>query len=259
MKQIIQILVLILFGHAVFAQTNTSIVKVLSYNIYHGETSGSYNLDKIATIINKLNPDLVGLQEVDKNTNRTNQIDLARELGSKTGMNSVFCKAIDFDGGEYGIAILTKDKFFNHKKVALPFVEGNEPRMLHSVENTTTSGDTILFYNTHLDYKPNSLERIKQAKLINEIALTSKHPVVLTGDLNDVPGSDCINIFEKVWQKSYSKESPTPTFPSNNPNRKIDYVLSYPNNKWTILHHEVICDSIASDHCAYFVILELQN
>lgn len=213
MKQIIQILFLILFGQGVFAQTNTSIVKVLSYNIYHGETSGSYDFDIIANLINKLNPDLVGLQEVDKNTNRTNQIDLARELGSKTGMNSVFCKAIDFDNGEYGVAILTRNKFFNQKKEALPYTKGNEPRMLQSVETTITSGDTIVFFNTHLDYKPNSLDRIKQAKQINEATISSKYPAVLTGDLNDVPGSDCINIFENVWQRSYLKKKPFTNIP----------------------------------------------
>lgn len=39
--------------------------------------------------------------------------------------------------------------------------------------------------------------------------------------------------------------------------KKIDYVMFHPENKWKILKTEVIQDSIASDHCAYLVTLEL--
>ncbi len=50
---------------------------------------------------------------------------------------------------------------------------------------------------------------------------------------------------------------PEPTFPSNNPQVKIDYAMYYPKNKWKLLETKVIQDSVASDHCAYLVTIEL--
>ena len=60
-----------------------------------------------------------------------------------------------------------------------------------------------------------------------------------------------------MWAASYNKQNPEPTFPSVNPTKKIDYVMFYPTNMWKVHEIEVIQDSIASDHCAYLVIIEL--
>ena len=79
----------------------------------------------------------------------------------------------------------------------------------------------------------------------------------MVGDLNAVPGSTPINILEEMWSASYDKMNPAPTYPSVNPSKKIDYVMFYPKNSWRVLKTEVIQDSIASDHCAYLVTLEL--
>ena len=79
----------------------------------------------------------------------------------------------------------------------------------------------------------------------------------MAGDLNALPGSTPINILEEMWSASYDKKKPKPTFPSDNPTNKIDYVMFYPKNRWRILETEVIQDSIASDHCAYLVTIEL--
>ena len=52
-------------------------------------------------------------------------------------------------------------------------------------------------------------------------------------------------------------KSPLFTFPSDNPQVKIDYVMYYPENRWRVLKTEVIQDTVASDHCAYLVTIEL--
>ncbi len=49
------------------------------------------------------------------------------------------------------------------------------------------------------------------------------------------------------------------TFPSDQPDKKIDYVMFYPRDKWRVIKTEVIADKIASDHCAYLVTIELLN
>jgi len=246
---------------AVFCFTNTyfsQTINVLTYNIFHGaNTDGSNNYDKIAEIIKSVNPDFVALQEVDFRTNRVKKVDLSQIIGSKINMVSLFGKAMNFDDGEYGVAILSKRSIISSKNIALPFHNGNEPRTVLQIVTTLETGDTVSFICTHLDYKPNSLERIEQVNKINELFASSKYPTILAGDFNDVPNSKTISILEKFWQPTYDKSNPELTFPSNNPDRKIDYVMFNPKEKWKLIDRKVICDSVATDHCGYFVSLKL--
>ena len=93
-------------------------VKILTFNIYHGATTnGSFDLDTIASVILRTDPDLVALQEVDFKTNRAKNYDLATELGWRTKMVSIFGRAMPYDGGEYGEAILSKWSFINTRNV----------------------------------------------------------------------------------------------------------------------------------------------
>ena len=101
------------------------------------------------------------------------------------------------------------------------------------------------------------LVRGEQAKAINKVFSNNRYPTILAGDLNGEPGSTPISILEQMWTPSYDKKNPAFTFPSDNPIKKIDYVMFSPKNKWKVLKTEVIADAIASDHCAYLVTLEL--
>jgi endonuclease/exonuclease/phosphatase family metal-dependent hydrolase len=118
------------------------------------------------------------------------------------------------------------------------------------------SGDTISFIGTHLDHTKDETDRIVQAQKINETFSSNEYPTILAGDLNAIPGSKPINILQEMWASSYKSDSEF-TFPSDNPNKKIDYVMFYPENRWKVIESLVICDTMASDHCAYLVTLEL--
>jgi len=100
-------------------------IKVLTYNIYHGEAfyrPGTPNLQEIAKVIDDCQPDLVALQEVDRFTQRSANLggdwcdsaggsrsqDLCAELAKLTGLHGVFGKAMDQHGGDYGEAILSR-------------------------------------------------------------------------------------------------------------------------------------------------------
>lgn len=235
------------------------IVKVLSFNILHGaNTNGSFDLNVIANVIKKTDADFVSLQEVDFKTKRAKKYDLTTELGFRTKMSSIFGRAMYYDGGEYGEGILSKYSFLSTRNVALPYTKGNEPRTALEITTVLKSGDTISFIGTHLDHLKEDTDRVSQAKKLNKVFLKNKYPTILTGDLNDTPNSDAINILESYWQASYDKLKPKLTFPSNNPTQKIDYVLFSPQNKWVVLKTETICDKLASDHCGYLVTLKLK-
>lgn len=254
-------LFLIFSSPIIWSQTeidSNRFIKVLSFNILHGATTkGDFNLDVIAKVIKDANPDFVAMQEVDFKTNRAKKFDLVTELGWRTKMAPLFGKAMNFDGGEYGEGILSKHSLLQSRNVMLPYSSGNEPRAALEITTVLPSNDTIAIIGTHLDHLKDDTDRIQQAKKINTVFSQNKYPSILVGDLNDIPGSTAINILEEIWSSSYNKKDPKPTFPSIDPSIKIDYVMFYPKNRWRVIKTEIIRDSIASDHCAYLVTLEL--
>jgi endonuclease/exonuclease/phosphatase family metal-dependent hydrolase len=107
--------------------------RVLTWNIHHGEgVDGKLDLARQAAFIKKADPDAVFLQEVDVKTQRTGGVEQAAELGRLTGMKVTFGKAMDFGGGEYGNAILTKVKPSSSR--VIPLAGGTEPRAALAVE-----------------------------------------------------------------------------------------------------------------------------
>ena len=254
-------LLLLLSSEIVRSQTsvrNTSELKVLTFNILHGATTkGDFDLDAIARVIIDADPDLVALQEVDFQTNRARKYDLVTELGLRTRMAPLFGKAMDFDDGQYGEGILSKYTFVSARNIPLPYSPGNEPRAALEIVTVLPSGDTIAFIGTHLDHLRDPVDRIAQARRINEVFSKNQYPSILAGDLNAVPGSEPIQILEKLWWPTYDRHNVDPTFPSSNPMKKIDYVMVYPKQRWQVLDTQVIQDDIASDHCGYLVTLQL--
>ena len=239
---------------------NGRIIKVLSFNILHGATTqGDFNLDAIAKVIIEVDPDFVALQEVDYKTNRAKKYDLATELGWRAKMAPLFARAMPYDGGEYGEGVLSKHTFLQTRNVDLPFIPGDEPRAALEITTVLPSGDTINFIGTHLDHLRNDENRIMQAKKINQVFSSNPYPMILAGDLNAEPGSEPMNILEEMWTSSYTKDQQKFTYPSDQASKKIDYVLFYPENRWRVIETKVIQDTIASDHCAYLVTLELMD
>ena len=238
----------------------TRIVRVLSYNIYHGETVDAekqFDLDLLAKIINDTNPDLVALQEVDFKTKRVLRMDLVTELGLRTKMQAIFGKAMAFDGGEYGEGVLSKYSFLSTKNHALVAREGKEPRAALEVNIIIKSKDTIRFIGTHLDHTKDETDRINQANQINSIFSKDEVPTILAGDLNALPESETMQIFYKYWEQSFSEN--TPTAPAKQPSAKIDYILFKPANRWRVLETMVIDEKTASDHRPVLSVLELLN
>lgn len=239
-------------------QADGPVVRVLTFNILHGATTkGDFDLDAIARVIEEADPDLVALQEVDFLTNRALTYDLATELGWRTKMAPLFGRAMPYDGGEYGEGILSKYSFVQSRNIGLPHSPGNEPRAALEIITVLPSGDTIALVGTHLDHLEDDTDRVAQVKRINEVFAANPYPTLLAGDLNAVPGSTPISLLEERWSATYDKTNPAPTYPSEEPEKKIDYVMFYPENRWRVLETKVIADPVASDHCAYLVILEL--
>ncbi len=253
-------IVLVLSASFLNAQQSTDskrIIRVLSYNIFHGETlNHDFDLERIAGVIRSVSPDIVALQEVDFKTNRARRMDLITRLGYLTNMSPLFGRAMEYDEGEYGEGILSRFSFKETQNNPLPHSPRNEPRAALEVLVQLPSGDEIVFVGTHLDHTRDQTDRIAQAKRINRIFKRNKKPTILAGDLNAVPESEPMKIFFRFWTDA-SARNPQPTFPSSSPRRRIDYVLFRPANRWRVIETRVIEEKVASDHCPLLVVLEL--
>ncbi len=233
-------------------------ISVLTYNIYHGaDANGNSNLDAVAGIINLLKPDLVALQEVDNKTTRAKGLDLTAELSQRTGMKGVFGKAMDYAGGGYGEAVLTRHLIIYTRNNLLPHTPKTEPRAALEIQIELPDGQRIVFVGTHLDHLRDQTNRMNQSSRIKELYENYGLPIILAGDLNAAPGSDPINLLSKEWAYA-SQDDPQPTAPSVRPRSKIDYIMYKPKDRWKVIEVRVIGEKVASDHCPVFAVLELR-
>ncbi len=233
-------------------------LRILTYNIHHGEgTDGRFDLARIADVIKAQRPDLVALQEVDRKTTRASGVDQAAELARLTGMNYAYGPAMEYAGGEYGEAVLSRFALVSIDNHILPWPEGSEPRALLVVRVEAKGIGLVTFGGTHLAHD-SSGDRLEQAKRINEIlGGTMGAATILAGDLNATPGSAPMREFDKHWMDAADATgSAEPTYPNVQPKRRIDYVLVRPRDGWRVVEAVVVEGEIASDHCPVLVVLE---
>lgn len=233
-------------------------LRVLSYNIHHGEgVDHKVDLPRIAEVIKSVKPDLVALQEVDSGVRRTAGIDQPQELARLTGMEVVFGNNIRYQGGDYGNAVLSQLPIKRRKNHPLPsFYEGEQRGVLEVEVETGVPGQSVLFFATHLDYRPSDEERLASVKFINDLATSREgQPALLAGDLNAKPDSRTLRGFKKSWTSV--NEEDLPTFPVEKPTRQIDFILFRLAERWKAVEARVLDEAVASDHRGIFAVLEL--
>ena len=247
------IIVLFLATSIVSQQKSTDTFIVMTYNIHHAEgMDGEINLERIADLILNRKADLVALQEVDDSVERSFKINIPDSLARLTGMHYYFSKNIEYQGGEYGNAILSrypiKEKNNHHYKMIR---EGEQRGLLQIVVDI--NGNKIGFMNTHIDFRGDDTERLMNVEEIKDIAAPLEFPVIICGDFNDIPlgrtHTNMLENFKDVWEELKSNEGFT--YPADNPIKRIDYIFyanSDQNNyKLTPISADVI-NSDASDH-----------
>lgn len=243
---------LVLLVHCGVTKQNTASgeLSVMTYNIHHANPPskpGLIDIDAIAAVINKQRPGIVMLQEVDVNTGRS-KLNEAAVLAQKTKMNFYFAKAIDHDGGDYGVAILSRYSLSNGKTHKLPTLAGTngEPRVL-AMANISIDGKQLTIACTHLDHLGNDTNRVLQVNTIMQILKDEKNPVILAGDLNARPGSTVINMLDKDFTRTCLQNCAF-TIPQDNPTTEIDFIAFKPHSAFSVKSHQVIDEKYASDH-----------
>lgn len=232
----------------------------MTYNIHHASPpseSGKIDMAAIARVINQEKPDLVALQEVDVCTERSGKnLDQARELARLTGMKSFFVKALDFQGGEYGIAVLSKHPILDSAGYLLPRdpALGGEDRAVASITMQLPGDKKVIFASTHLDLEEGN--RLSQAKALIGHFEKSGLPMVLGGDFNALKGSPVIGLFDRHFTRT-CRDDCAPTIPVANPDRTIDFIMYKPMSRFKVINTRVIDEQYASDHLPVVAEMEI--
>lgn len=234
-------------------------LRILSYNIHHGEgIDGRFDLPRLARVISRANPDLVALQEVDQGTHRAHGVDQAAELGRLTGLHAVFGQAMPYQGGSYGEAVLSRWPILGSTNHALPNQPGSEPRAALEIRvRPPGTSQIVRFIGTHLDHQSHPTDRLEQSAQILRALEHADEPILLVGDLNAEKSTAEIR---QLFDGGFVDLGPRAcTYPSETPEIRIDYVLARPANQWVVVEQRVLDERVASDHRPILVVLELIN
>jgi endonuclease/exonuclease/phosphatase family metal-dependent hydrolase len=227
-------------------------LKVMSYNMGgHSARWSRRHLDRIARTIAEAGPDVVGLQEVHRETKHSRLEDQAEALAKLTGLSVQFGKSFELGRGEFGNAMLTSGEVRSSEVHVLP--GPGEPRtLLHS--RIAVAGSEIDFYVTHLAAwgRWGRTARSVQIQGLVERLRQANGPFVLVGDLNAPPGAPEIGnlMAAELFRMCGDDVACTHRYMR----QRIDYVFADPG--WTTDSYQVVRTG-PSDH--WPVLVELHR
>jgi len=208
-------------------------LRLMSYNIHVGVgMDKKQDLKRIADVIKVYGCDLVGLQEVDRGVARTGRVDEIKELARLTGMDYAFAHNLDYQGGQYGVAVLSRFPILaiDHRRYAN--TRERERRGFIRVE-VEVKGRRLNFVTTHLDYQYADGRLFETRQLLKALGEVSG-PVVVTGDFNEDPWGKVYELMRQAgfadgWRRSHGPSAEFPgegaTYPADKPTKRIDYIF----------------------------------
>lgn len=223
-------------------------LRVITYNILAGDRG----LKGIADTLKTANADLIALQEVDRVTRRSGKVDQAAKLGAALGMHHAFAPHFDYQGGEFGNALLSRFPIVRAERVR---VKGSRLSLLDAIVKTP-SGEihvvvvhfTVTFpFRDSKDQAATDKARLLEAKAALALVKGDKRPSLVLGDMNDDTSSPTYEVFEPTLQDACHVKGNgiAKTWNSAFPITRIDYI-------WASSAYDVqSCDTLsssASDH-----------
>jgi len=222
-------------------------LRVASYNIRHCEgTDRKLDVGRTAALLDNLNADIIGLQEVDNQAKRSGSVDQASTLAKSLGFKSAFGSFMDFQGGRYGMAILSRYPILKQQSVKLP--KGNEPRIALACEIQLPNGQVVTAVNVHFDWVRDDAFRFAQARELAMFLSKLEMPYLLLGDFNDTFDSRTLKLLSKNSLLAEKPSSDHFTFSSTKPSKEIDFIMASPPSKWRLLACRLCNAPKTSDH-----------
>ena len=232
-------------------------MKIMSFNTQHCLNFIEQKIDYkiMADTIKKCDADVVALNEIFNNAIDFCNDDQTAALSQLTGLKyHYFAKAVDIYGkNPYGNALLSKYPIISAKTVPIP-----DPKQKKGKEHYETrcllkakleNGITVLV--VHFGLNRDEQENAVKVVLKN----LEEEKCILMGDFNVTPENDVLNpirAFMKDTADTFNR--PLLSFPSDNPDRKIDYI--FVTQDIDVLNAD-IPEIVASDHRPHVATLNI--
>jgi endonuclease/exonuclease/phosphatase family metal-dependent hydrolase len=204
-------------------------LRVISYNLHAGrDAAGAPAFDRQVDLLRELAPDLLAIQEADRNWPRSGGVDHCRELGAALEMRGFFSPNLQGDWAtgrvvhQFGIALLWKGVAEDVVGLGMPAVPGREHRGLARLE-MEIGGRPVVFATTH--FGRSAPERLAQARLVADWLLAIDRPVILAGDFNMTPGSPEHRVLA-AGASDVTAGLGLVTYPGDVPDPQRDYVFT---------------------------------
>ena len=207
------VLIVSLVGVAVNAAEPLRL-RVLCYNIHYGQgMDGAYDIERLAAVINRVQPDLVALQEVDVGVKRSGRLHEAQLLGKMTGLAVRFGPTQHYEGGLFGNAVLTRFPILDVVIQPLPYTESTPelvtyPRAAIAVTVRGPDDKPLRFISTHFQHNVPA-DRVAEALCLAGACLAAVHLLPIPGllDATSGEGSDAFKgaglersfVFPELW------------------------------------------------------------
>jgi endonuclease/exonuclease/phosphatase family metal-dependent hydrolase len=206
------------------------------------------------------------LQEVDRNTRRSGPADQPATLARLTGYSVAFGRTIGFQGGDYGVALLSRWPIQRDTLVPLAVTAppgravGDREQRGVLLAVIDAPGGPLAVLNTHLDASGEDLWRVQEIATVLRVARTAQSgmPLLIGGDFNARPESAVHEALRgagcgAAWEGGGVGDAST--LPAAAPVRRIDYL--YFTGETRCLSARVLPGE-ASDHRALLVRLRLR-
>jgi len=240
---------ILLFPGTGLAGNGNDSIAIMTYNVRNCKgLDDRIDYERVADVISRLRPDFVALQELDSAAVRSAQKVVLNELAAHTQMIPTYRASIKFQGGKYGIGMLTWEKPVSVESISLPGRE--ELRSLLVVETSK-----YVVCCTH--FSLTAADRLASIALIDSVTSKYQKPVFLAGDFNMGAHSSEMKALLRNWD--LLTDAQKPTFPADHPNECIDFIFRRKNIKptVTVLSSEVVNEPVASDHRPVLVKLKV--
>jgi len=206
-------------------------------------------LEDVEATLAELDADVVLLQENDVGVSRTGNVHQPAVLAEGLGYDYAYAEALPWDGGTFGLAVLSRLPFHRVRRRSLFATDAYEPRIALDVELCRGS-EVLRFVDVHADF-----EVPANAENLADLATQLGHPsgfVLVAGDFNAEPDADSIQSFgeDTGLIDVLAAVDPRPT----RRNTRVDYAFVTAAVEASLVEGAVV-DAEASDHDALRLVL----
>jgi endonuclease/exonuclease/phosphatase family metal-dependent hydrolase len=240
-------------------------MRFLLYNIRYGTGSGWHyhvpfpfsgyfrdtrgNLDKLTEFVGRVEPDIIGLIEVDSGSYRSGRSHQAAHIARALGGTHVYESKYLAGSLAGGLPLMRK--------------QGNAFITTHSIEAQKfhyfrdgikrlcieLEFDAFTIFLVHLSLK--FRHRHNQLNDLHALFREATKPVIVAGDFNVLWGEDELALFQAATGLISANREHLPTFPSSHPSMELDFILHSPQIRVTQFavpgvkysdHRPLLCD-----------------